>query len=96
MYWYREPQPGINWDAAQSMCEAMHPNMSLAEMDQPGEQTAVIDNYVKVVYPGGFYIGTNKYYKHTVFTQKIAYMLILGTGSRCMLIFRYVLIFEQG
>ncbi len=59
MYWYRETQPDIIWDTAQSLCEAMHPNMSLAELDQPGEQTAVIDNYVKVVYPGGFPLEQN-------------------------------------
>ena len=42
MYWYRETQTGINWDAAQSLCEAMHSDMSLAEFEQPGEETAVI------------------------------------------------------
>ncbi len=54
MYWYRETEIGITWNVAQSLCEAMHPNMSLVELDQPGEETAIIDNYVKLAYPGGF------------------------------------------
>ncbi len=39
-------------DEAQDLCESLHPQMSLAEFDQPGEQAAVMDAQFLSTYPG--------------------------------------------
>ena len=42
-------------DEAQALCESLHPQMSLAEFDQPGEETAVMHGWFMSAYPGQLY-----------------------------------------
>ena len=44
-YWYRDDPSGLTIDEAQAFCELLHPEMSLAEFDEPGEEAAVIDGW---------------------------------------------------
>ncbi len=41
-----DPLNKLNYTSCQAYCRSLHPYMALAEMEEPGEYTAVITDYM--------------------------------------------------